>query len=165
LVERLTAQFALPRQRVIVWAGSEKDDLSPVVDAVSRLSQGMLPTVTIACSVHKEPVRGMLELARLVQEVPDTVVIAYIGMSNGAGPTLSAATSVPVITVPAGYEKFPDDVWSSLRAPSNVPVMTVLNPANAAQAALGILALRNPQLHACLRTEIEARGVNLAVLD
>ena len=165
LVERLTAQFVLPRQRVIVWAGSEKDDLSPVVNAISRLSQGAVPTVTIACSVHKEPVRGMLELARLVQEVPDTVVIAYIGMSNGAGPTLSAATSVPVITVPAGYEKFPDDVWSSLRAPSNVPVMTVLNPANAAQAALAILALRNPHLHACLRSEIEARGVNIAALE
>jgi phosphoribosylaminoimidazole carboxylase/phosphoribosylaminoimidazole-succinocarboxamide synthase len=165
LVERLTAQFTLPRQRVIVWAGSPKDDLSPVVDAVSRLAQGAVPTVTIACSVHKEPVRGMLELARLTQEVPDTVVIANIGMSNGAGPTLSAATSVPVITVPAGYDKFPDDVWSSLRTPSNVPVMTVLNAANAAQAALGILALRNPHVYACLRAEIEDRGVNVAVLD
>jgi phosphoribosylaminoimidazole carboxylase PurE protein len=165
LVERLTAQFGLPRQRVIVWAGSPKDDLGQVVDAINRLSQGALPTVTIACSVHKEPVRAMLELARLTQEVPDTVVIAYIGMSNGAGPTLAAATSVPVITVPAGYDKYPDDVWSSLRTPSNVPVMTVLNPANAALAALGILALRNPHLHACLRAEIEDRGVNVAVLD
>lgn len=165
LVERLTAQFVLPRQRIIVWAGSPKDDLSPVVDAVNRLSQGGVPTVTVACSVHKEPVRGLLELARLTQEVPDTVVIAFIGMSNGAGPTLSAATSVPVITVPAGYEKFPDDVWSSLRTPSQVPVMTVLNPANAAQAALGILSLRNPQLHACLRAEIEDRSVNFSALE
>ena len=165
LVERLTAQFELPRQRVIVWAGSVKDDLSPVVNAVNQLSHGATPTVTVACSVHKEPVRGMLEIARLTQEIPDTVVIAFIGMSNGAGPTLAAATSVPVITVPASIDKFPDDAWSSLRGPSQVPVMTVLNPSNAAQAALGILALRNPQLYACLRGEIEERSINVAVLD
>jgi phosphoribosylaminoimidazole carboxylase PurE protein len=165
LVERLTAQFVLPRQRVIVWAGSPKDDLAPVVEAVASLSGGLIECVTLACSVHKEPVRGMLELARLTQEVPDTVVIACIGMSNGAGPTLAAATSVPVITIPANYEKFPDDVWSSLRAPSKVPVLTVLNPANAVLAALGILALHNPHLHACLRAEIEQRTINVAVLE
>jgi phosphoribosylaminoimidazole-succinocarboxamide synthase len=165
LVQRLTANFVLPRQRVIVWAGSVNDDLSPVLDSVVRLSKGTLPTVTVACSVHKEPVRGMLELARLVQEVPDTVVIAFIGMSNGAGPTLSAATQVPVITIPAGYDKFQEDVWSSLRAPSLVPVMTVCNPANAALAALNILSLRNPFLHAALRGTIEARTVNVVAIE
>ena len=165
LVERLTAQFALPRQRVILWAGSPNDDLAPLAEAVAKLSHGRIPTVAIACSVHKEPVRGLLELARLTQEVPDTVVIACIGMSNGAGPTLSAATSVPVITIPANHDTFPDDVWSSLRAPSKVPVMTVLNPANAVLAALGILALHNPHLHACLRAEIEQRSTNVAVLE
>ncbi|MEI6676577.1 MAG: phosphoribosylaminoimidazolesuccinocarboxamide synthase, partial [Verrucomicrobiota bacterium] len=83
LVARLTSQFVLPRQRVIVWAGSAKDDLAPVVEAIASLSAGRIECVTVACSVHKEPVRGMLELARLTQEVPDTVVIASIGMSNG----------------------------------------------------------------------------------
>jgi len=165
LVERLTSQFVLPRQRVIVWAGSPKDDLAPVVEAIASLSAGRMECVTVACSVHKEPVRGMLELARLTQEVPDTVVIASIGMSNGAGPTLAAATSVPVITIPANFDKFPDDVWSALRTPSKVPVLTVLNPANAALAALGILALRNPQLYACLRAAIEVRTTNVVVVE
>ena len=164
-VERLTARFGLPRQRVILWAGSPTDDLDVLAEAVARLSEGRIPTVKVACSVHKEPLRGLLELARLTQEVPDCVVIACIGMSNGAGPTLAAATSVPVITLPAYYETFPDDVWSSLRMPSKVPVMTVLNPTNAALAALGILALHNPQLHACLRAAIEERGTNVVVLD
>ena len=165
LVERLTSRFVLPRQRVLVWAGSPTDDLEPLVEAIARLSAGQVPAVTLACSVHKEPQRALLELARLTQEVPDCVVLASIGMSNGAGPTLSAATSVPVITIPASFEIFPDDVWSSLRAPSKVPVMTVLNPTNAVLAALGILALHNPQLHACLRFEIEERTTNVAVLD
>ncbi|MEI7908649.1 MAG: phosphoribosylaminoimidazolesuccinocarboxamide synthase [Verrucomicrobiota bacterium] len=165
LVERITANFALPRQRVILWAGSPKDDLEPLVEAIARLSEGLIECVVNICSVHKEPVRSVLDLARLTQEVPDCVVIACIGMSNGAGPTLAAATSVPVITLAANYESFPDDVWSSLRAPSKVPVMTVLNPTNAVLAALGILALHNPQLHACLRAEIEERSTNVALLE
>ena len=96
----------------------------------------------------------------MAHETPDTVVIAYIGRSNGAGPTLSAITNVPVITVPASAKEFPEDVWSSLRAPSNVPVMTVLEPANAVLAALNILSSRNPRLYARVRGEIESRMVN-----
>jgi phosphoribosylaminoimidazole carboxylase/phosphoribosylaminoimidazole-succinocarboxamide synthase len=99
-------------------------------------------------------------LYRMAQEVPDSVVIAYIGRSNGAGPTLSAISSVPVITVPASVKEFPEDVWSSLRAPSNVPVMTVLEPANAVLAAVQILSARNPRLYAHVRGEIESRTVN-----
>ena len=163
-VEELTGRFAVPRQRVIVWAGSAKDDVGPVVGAVGKFSGGSLETVTVACSVHKEPVRGVLELGRLVQEVPDAVVIAYIGMSNGAGPTLAANTTVPVITVPAGWEKFPEDAWSSLRGPSNVPVMTVLSAGNAAQAAVQILALRNPRLYAEVRYEVEERAMNVVAV-
>jgi phosphoribosylaminoimidazole carboxylase/phosphoribosylaminoimidazole-succinocarboxamide synthase len=96
----------------------------------------------------------------LFQEVPDSVVIAYIGRSNGAGPTLSAMSTIPVITVPASAKDFPEDVWSSLRAPSNVPVMTVLEPSNAVLAALQILSARSPLIYAELRAKLESRMVN-----
>ena len=39
----------------------------------------------VTCSVHKEPVAAAGILHRMIQEVPDSVVIAYIGRSNGAG--------------------------------------------------------------------------------
>jgi phosphoribosylaminoimidazole carboxylase/phosphoribosylaminoimidazole-succinocarboxamide synthase len=113
-------------------------------------------------SAHKEPVAAASTLHRMVQEVPDSVVIAYIGRSNGAGPILSALTTIPVITVPASVKEFPEDVWSSLRAPSNVPVMTVLEPSNAVLAALQILSARNPRIYAQLRGEIESRTLNIA---
>ncbi|MEI6351982.1 MAG: phosphoribosylaminoimidazolesuccinocarboxamide synthase [Verrucomicrobiota bacterium] len=156
-VADITSHFRIPRQRIVIWSGSESDDVSPVKNAIAKLSGGAADVAQIACSVHKEPVRSIKELNRLVQTVPDTVVIAYIGRSNGAGPTLSAATTVPVITVPASFKDFPEDVWSSLRTPSNVPVTTVLEPANAALAALEILALRNPRLHMHLREVLEER--------
>ncbi len=99
----------------------------------------------------------------MLQEVPDTVVIAYIGRSNGAGPVLSALSTTPVITVPASVKDFPEDVWSSLRAPSATPVMTVLEPSNAVLAALQILSARNPRLYAHVRGEIENRTVNASI--
>jgi phosphoribosylaminoimidazole carboxylase/phosphoribosylaminoimidazole-succinocarboxamide synthase len=101
-----------------------------------------------------------IRLSQALQEVPDTVVIAFIGRSNGAGPTLSAMSTVPVITTPASVKEFPEDVWSSLRAPSKVPVLTVLEPSNAVLAALQILSARNPLIYARLRAELETRMVN-----
>ena len=165
LVAGITDRFRLPAQQVIIWRGSDKDDVSPVVKALEHLCEGSpdprrLKLTTATCSIHKEPVRGLNELHRLVQQVPDSVVIAVIGRSNGAGPTLSASTTVPVITVPASCKDFPDDVWSSLRTPSNVPVTTILEPSNAALAAFGILALRNPHFYMLLREQLEERLVN-----
>jgi len=156
-VAEVTSRFHIPRQRIILWRGSEKDKTDAFSDALGELAD-MMSVVT--CSVHKEPVAASGIFFRLVQEIPDTVVIAYIGRSNGAGPTLSAMSTVPVITVPASIKEFPDDLWSSLRAPSAVPVMTVLEPGNAVLAALQILSGRNPRLYAKLRGEIENRTVN-----
>jgi phosphoribosylaminoimidazole carboxylase / phosphoribosylaminoimidazole-succinocarboxamide synthase len=157
-VAEITSRFRLPHQRIILWRGSENDTTNAFSEALGEL--GDLMTV-VTCSVHKEPVAAARILHRMAQEVPDSVVIAYIGRSNGAGPTLSAMSTIPVITVPASVEDFPDDVWSSLRAPSNVPVMTVLEPSNAVLAAMQILSARNPRLYARVRGEIENRTVNM----
>jgi phosphoribosylaminoimidazole carboxylase/phosphoribosylaminoimidazole-succinocarboxamide synthase len=166
-VAEVTNRFRLPRQRIILWRGSETDKTDAFSDALG--SQGLgwqgfgdltdLLTV-VTCSVHKEPASAASILHRMAQEVPDSVVIAYIGRSNGAGPTLSAMSTIPVITVPASVQEFPNDVWSSLRAPSKVPVMTVLEPANATLAAMQILSARNPRLYAHVRQDIEGRTVN-----
>ena len=160
-VAEITSQFRVPRQRIILWRGSEKDKTDAFTEALGELADMM---TVVTCSVHKEPVNAAGIFHRMVQEIPDTVVIAYIGRSNGAGPTLSAMSTVPVITVPASIKEFPDDLWSSLRAPSAVPVMTVLEPANAVLAALQILSGRNPRLYAKLRGEIENRTVNTIAL-
>ena len=156
-VADITGHFQVPRQRIILWRGSEKDNPEAFTKTLGDLGD-MMEVVT--CSIHKEPVRGAATLYRMLQEVPDTVVIAFIGRSNGAGPVLSALSAAPVITVPASVKDFPEDVWSSLRAPSSTPVMTVLEPSNAVLAALQILSARNPRLYARVRGEIENRTVN-----
>src|SRR3977135_3877864 len=158
-VAGITGHFRVPRQRIVLWRGGESDKTEPFVDALGD-AKDMMTVVT--CSVHKQPVIAARTLQRLLQDVPDTVVIAHIGRSNGAGPTLSALSPVPLITVPASVKDFPEDVWSSLRTPSNVPVMTVLEPSNAVLAALQILSARNPRIYAQLRGEIESRTLTIA---
>ena len=153
-----TARFQVPAQRIILWRGSATDDTETFSKILGDLKD-MMQVVT--CSVHKEPVLGIATLQKMTQEVPDSVMIAFIGRSNGAGPTLSAATTIPVITVPASAKDFPEDVWSSLRTPSAVPVMTVMEPSNAVLAALNILAARNPKLYMRLRGDIENRTINV----
>ena len=156
-VAELTNGFRVPRQSIILWRGSPSDNLDKFFQALGDLEA--LATV-VTCSAHKEPMAAASRLLGLVHEVPDSVVIAYIGRSNGAGPTLSAISTAPVITVPASVKEFPNDVWSSLRAPSKVPVMTVLEPSNAVLAALQILSARSPLVYARLRAELETRMVN-----
>ena len=158
LVAEITNRFRLPRQRIILWRGSEKDKTDAFFESLGDLKSLM---TVVTCSLHKEPMKAAGILHRMSQEVPDSVIIAYIGRSNGAGPSLSAMSTVPVITVPASINEFPDDVWSSLRVPSNVPVMTVLEPSNAVLAALQILSARNPRLYAHVREEIENRTMNI----
>jgi len=156
-VAEITSRFRVPTQRIILWRGSESDGTEPFSRALAGLDALM---VVVTRSAHKEPIAAALLLQQMLQEVPDSVVIAYIGRSNGAGPTLAANSTVPVITVPASVKEFPEDVWSSLRAPSKVPVLTVLDPANAVQAAMQILASRNPLVYARLRLDLEERMVN-----
>jgi phosphoribosylaminoimidazole carboxylase/phosphoribosylaminoimidazole-succinocarboxamide synthase len=156
-VAEITGRFQVPKQRIILWRGSEKDNPEAFAKALGEFA-GLMQVVT--CSIHKEPVKGAATLYKMLQEVPDTVVIAYIGRSNGAGPVLSALSAAPVITVPASVKDFPEDVWSCLRGPSSVPVMTVLEPSNAVLAALQILSARNPRIYAHVRGEIENRTVN-----
>jgi phosphoribosylaminoimidazole carboxylase/phosphoribosylaminoimidazole-succinocarboxamide synthase len=160
-VAETTGHFRVPRQRIILWRGSESDKTDAFTAALGELSE-MMQVVT--CSIHKEPVAGAAILNKMVQECPDTVVIAFIGRSNGAGPVLSAQSTAPVITVPASAKDFPEDVWSSLRAPSKTPVMTVLEPSNAVMAALQILSARNPRIYAKVRGDIESRAINVLAL-
>jgi phosphoribosylaminoimidazole carboxylase/phosphoribosylaminoimidazole-succinocarboxamide synthase len=157
-VAEITSRFSVPKQRIILWRGSEKDNTEPFTKALGDLAP-MMEVVT--CSIHKEPVKGAEIVYRMLQEVPDTVIVAFIGRSNGAGPVLSALSVAPVITVPASAKDFPEDVWSCLRAPSSVPVMTVLEPSNAVLAALQILSARNPKIYAHVRGAIEDRTANV----
>lgn len=164
----LTEKFTLPRQRIVLWSGSDTDDLTEYSVLDRLANQGGLEVVRIARSAHKQTVATICELHRLVQEVSDTVIIASVGRSNGLGPILAANSTVPVITVPNTKDSKTDvyrDVWSALNMPSDVPVLTAINPANAIQAAQIILSGRNPYQYMLVRLKQEQKFMNPLVLD
>jgi phosphoribosylaminoimidazole carboxylase/phosphoribosylaminoimidazole-succinocarboxamide synthase len=112
--------------------------------------------VDIVLSGHKSPQQCLLKLEEVLTEFPEGgVILACVGMSNGLGPILSARTSWPVIGIPMTSEKFPEDVWSSLRMPSQVPMGTILSTKNAVLMALNVLAQKNPAAYAVRQLAIE----------
>lgn len=160
----ITSRFVLPRgPRIIVWYGSDRDDQEPMRKAVEKLGLNVRVDYHV-CSAHKQPVAAYLDVHRMVQETPNCVVIACIGRSNGAGPTLAANMPVPVISVPTTWKECPEDVWSSLRTPSENPNLTVLDPGNALLAALNILGRSDPYIYSELRLRLEKRLTNVVEL-
>jgi phosphoribosylaminoimidazole-succinocarboxamide synthase/phosphoribosylcarboxyaminoimidazole (NCAIR) mutase len=152
----LTDHFKLPDQQLILWRESDKDDLDPFVKQLGRFENTHLKSTIVTSSVHKNPIGSNSVLQEKLKQVPDSVLISYNGTSNGAGPTLSASPTIPVITTPAGWD---------VRAPSATPVMTVMEPQNALLAALQILACRNPLLYMQLRMEQEEHLLNVVESD
>src|SRR3989344_5695173 len=158
----LTGRFTIPTQRLILWRGSKKDEFTAshqVLEELSLPAEVLRAHEEVTCSVHKQPERACQIIRELVRQVPNTVVVSLVGMSNAASPTLSAQITVPVIAVTGTFDKFPDDVWSSLRAPSFVPCSTIPGQANAILHALQILGMNNPGIYAALRFEQEKRMI------
>ena len=167
----LTGSFQIPEQTIVVWSGSPNDKTDIFEKAFESFTHGcpgvhMVPVVN---SAHKKPIPSELMLQDLEfgcrglgfsHSLPDPVIVTNVGMSNGLGPTCAANSMVPVIsTVPD-----PVDANSSLRMPSEVPLMVVTDPKLAVLAALKILAGRNPALYAILRLKQEERAVNVILL-
>lgn len=150
LVARLVQQFRIPKQAIVVWRGS-KDDPVPEIPSVPGIE-----TFDVVVSGHKSPQRSLYRLEEILTEFPEGgVILACVGMSNGLGPVLAARTSWPVVGVSLTADKFEQDVWSSLRMPSNVPMGTILSPKNAVLMALNILAQKNPAAYAVRQMAIE----------
>ena len=96
----------------------------------------------IVASAHKVPEKVVEVIAKLNQNTHPTVVITCVGMSNGLGGVVAGSCVHPVVNCPPYKDltEYQVDIGSNLRMPSDVPVMTVLHPKNAALAALRILA-------------------------
>lgn len=134
---------------VTIIMGSEKDlpfckKIGDVLDVF-----GVSHTYHIA-SAHKTPEY----LLQLLEEDDSThVYITVAGRSNALSGMVDAQTTKPVIACPPYAEQFYGmDVLSSLRMPSGVAAMTVLDPDAAALAALKILALHDSILQKKIET-------------
>ncbi len=134
--------------RVVILMGS-KGDLDHVGKIAARLEAFGVPYVRRVASAHKS-VRYLLDLLEAYgAEAQPTVYIAVAGRSNALAGMVDANTAYPVITSPPVSSAFGGaDVYSSLRMPSGVAPLVILDPEAAALAAAKILALSDPDLSA-----------------
>lgn len=127
--------------KVTLLLGSKADTefARKIADTLKEFS---VPSEIVVASAHKVP-ENVVELIKKLNADPQPqVVITVVGMSNGLGGVVAGGCVHPVLTCPPAksLEEYQVDLNSSLRMPSDVPVMTILNPKNAALAAVRILA-------------------------
>jgi 5-(carboxyamino)imidazole ribonucleotide mutase len=140
--------------KVTLLLGSKSDaDFAGKIEAV--LKEFGVPSETVVASAHKVPEKVVEVVRKLNADPQPQVIITIAGLSNGLGGIVAGSSIHPVITCPPAksLEEYQVDLHSSLRMPSDVPVMTVLHPKNAALAAVRILA----EGDATLRKKVEKK--------
>lgn len=132
-------------EKVVIIMGSQKD-LDFTGPAIEFLEEVNVDYEVRVASAHKTPEKVM----DILEENDEESGIAYLtvaGRSNALSGFVDSNTVSPVIACPPYSDKFAGaDIFSSLRMPSGVSPMVVLDPENAALAAVKILALDNPKL-------------------
>lgn len=152
--------------KVIIIMGS-KSDLEHSKKIAKFVEEFGVKTELRIASAHKTPLK-VLEILKESEE-ENVVYITVAGRSNALSGFVDANTSKPVIACPPYSEKFGGlDILSSIRMPSGVAPMLVLEPGEAALSALKILTLSSKELESKikkyqekLKEEIEKDDKNL----
>lgn len=127
--------------KVVIAMGS-KGDMEHVKGITAQLETFGIPYTLRIASAHKSA-RYLLDmLAEYNQSEGPIVLIAVAGRSNALAGMADANTVWPVITCPPASTAFGGaDIYSSLRMPSGVAPLVILEPQAAALAAAKILAV------------------------
>lgn len=130
----------------IILMGSSSD--LPHVEKITTVFDELeIPYVQRISSAHKTPEKLIAILKEYEKDARSKVYVTVAGRSNALSGMADASVSSPVIACPPHSSSFGGaDIYSSLRMPSGVAPMVVLEPANAALAAAKILALVEPNL-------------------
>ncbi len=142
--------------KVTLLLGS-KTDMEFALKIAETLKEFSVPNDIVVASAHKVPEKVVEVIQKLNEDPQPQVIITVVGMSNGLAGVAAASSVHPVLTCPPAksLEEYQVDLHSSLRMPSDVPVLTVLNPKNAALAAVRILSETDPALRKKVVARIE----------
>jgi 5-(carboxyamino)imidazole ribonucleotide mutase len=139
---------------ILLGSKSDTETAQKIADLLTEFGVG---SEIIVASAHKVPEKVVEIVAQLNERKDPTVVMTVVGMSNGLGGVVAGSCVHPVINCPPykDLNEYLADIHSNLRMPSDVPVMTVLNPKNAALCALRIFAESDAALKAKLLDRIK----------
>ena len=126
----------------VIIAGSVKDNahVSKIIDALKIHN---IPVKSFVSSAHKNT-KEVLNIIDIFDMEPRKVIwITVAGRSNALSGVIAANSKNPVIACPPFKDKMDMavNIHSTLQCPSNVPVMTILEPVNVALAVKRIFQL------------------------
>ena len=124
---------------VVILMGSPSDQphVGKIMSALEKLG---LESVQRISSAHKTPQKLLEILVEFEQDPRPKVYITVAGRSNALSGMVDANVLAPVIACPPASNAYGGmDIFSSLRMPSGVAPMVLLDPENAALAAASIL--------------------------
>jgi len=142
---------------IIMGSKSDLDWAKKIVDALRVFG---IETIIRVASAHKTP----LKVLEIIQEYEkeDVVFVTVAGRSNALSGFVDANTSRPVIACPPYSDKFAGmDILSTLRMPSGVSPMMVLEPEQAGLAVAKIFALRDKELEEKVRLYQEKKRMEI----
>ena len=129
---------------VVILSGSDSDR-----DHVNRLKEELnslsICNSSYVCSAHKNTL-GLIQILMDNEELPQNkIYVTVAGRSNALSGVVACNVKHPVIACPPFKDKLDMlvNIHSSLQMPSNVPVMTILEPRNVALSCLRIFNLNN----------------------
>jgi 5-(carboxyamino)imidazole ribonucleotide mutase len=148
---------------ILMGSASDRSHCAEIASALAALG---IPSVQRIASAHKTPAR-LLQILE-TYEAGDRlhVYITVAGRSNALSGFVDAAVRAPVIACPPTSPAFAGaDLYSSLRMPSGVAPVLVLEPANAALAAANILGMADASLAARVAVLQQANAQALEEAD
>ncbi len=136
--------MAQNRVVIIVGSGGDEEFTRPLRSTLKKLG---VPCEFRVASAHKTPQKLLAMLGEYERSNDNIVYVTVAGRSNALSGFVDANTRYPVIACPPASDKFGGaDIYSSLRMPSGVAPLVVLEPEGAALAAAKILALSSAEL-------------------
>ena len=153
---------ATPLAIVIAGSKSDADHCQKITSMLDKL--GIAYEVRIA-SAHKVT-RYLLEMLEGYERAArPRVYITVAGRSNALSGVVDASVVAPVLACPPYSDRYAGlDILSSLRMPTGIAPMVILEPDAAALAAARILALADPAIADRIR-EYQERLRQQAVED
>lgn len=132
---------------VPILMGSKSDE-EHARKIAGYLDQFGIKAELYVCSAHKVPELVLDIVNDFNKSTDDICYITIAGRSNGLSGVVAANSVHPVIACPPFKDKadYLANIHSSIMMPSDTPAMTVVDPQNAAMAALRILALTDKKL-------------------
>lgn len=130
---------------VIMGSGSDEEFAKPIW---ATLQQYGIPCEKRVFSAHKRAQELLDVLGEYERSGDNIVYITVAGRSNALSGVVDDNTKHIVIACPPYSEKFGgSDVYSSLRMASGIASLVILEPENAALAAIKILAYGDSKLY------------------